>query len=135
MKKPPRALVVTIAIPFLGACMGTQQRPLPEPAARSETSVRGVVLGDSIRGEGIEFGRVESVEWTDSTIAITGVLKGSTGSGGIVTRSHRLSDVAALLVREVDANRTSILVGAVIMGVVAVATLLLTGKTNEDTVF
>lgn len=136
MRKPPRAVVLSVMIPFVAGCMGTIPRPLPEPSARPEGSVRGVVLDEDHGGTRVEFSEVAHVEWSDSTVAITGVLKeAEDGPGEVVTRIHRLSELESLLVRQLDPNRTSILVASVVVGITVIGALLFTGKTNESTVF
>lgn len=137
MRRPARVLVIAVTVPFLSGCIRTMPRPLPEPSARGGISVRGVVLNGAAAGERIEFADVDEVAWTDSTIAITGVLKasGTADAGRVVTRTHRLSDIGAVLVRQVDPNRTSILVVALAVGISVIAALRLTGKTTESTVF
>jgi hypothetical protein len=137
MRKPARALVIAVAVPFLTGCIRTMPRPLPEPSARAGISVRGVVLGGSTEGERVEFADVDRVQWTDSTIEIRGVLKdpGTDHAGQLVTRTHRLSDIGAVLVRRVDPNRTSILIAAVAVGISVIMALRFTGKTTDSTVF
>ena len=132
MKKLPRLLVVTVTIPFLVGCMATLPQPLPESAARPNTAIRGVVLRNPESGERVEYGRTEFVQWTDSTVVIVGIVRGE--SPNVSTRTYRLSDVEAILVREVDPNRTSLLVAGVFVGVGILAAIAFTGKTTNETV-
>ena len=137
MRKPPRALVLLVTLPFLAGCVGTFAQPMPEPSARPSSGLRGVVLGDAETGERVEFARVDFVQWTDSTLAITGVRRGDAmaGSAGITTNTYRTTDIAALLVRQVDPDKTSLLVAGVFVGVGVIAAILFTGKTTSGTVF
>ena len=138
MTKPTRRLVITAAIPFLAGCVGTFAQPLPDPSARAATKLRGVVLGDPESGERIEFSRVDYVEWTDSTLVIIGALRVPRGDGSASTqtRTFPLSDVGAVLVREVNADRTSLLIASVIVGGVLIgAFVLYNGRTTGRTVF
>ena len=125
-------MVVGTATFLLAACMRVQVQPLPAPKNRNALQVRGVVLrsGEPSR---IEFARVDDVAWTDSTLALTGVLRTDASSTAVTTRSFALSSISGVLVREVDADRTSLLIAAVGVGTVAIATFLLTGKTDENT--
>lgn len=142
MRKPRPTLILAVAVPFLTGCFGIQAQPLPEPQARSSAGVRGLVVRDGTNARRIEFSRVDHVEWTDSTVLLVGVLKdpveaGASGSavdGTITSRVFPLSSISGVLVRQVDANRTSILIGAVAVGTIAIAALLLTGKTDDSTV-
>lgn len=134
MKKPAPALAITVTASFMAGCVATAARPLPEPAMRPATHIAGVVLGDTATGERIVYSELLQVEWTDSTVVLTGSIDdGSRGEAPIATTPYRLADVGGVLVREVDANRTSLLIAGVVVGVSAVATLLFTGKTGSGT--
>ncbi|MCH7531741.1 MAG: hypothetical protein IIB36_08295 [Gemmatimonadetes bacterium] len=140
MKKPRRILVIAGIVPFLAGCMGTLAQPLPEPALRSSTNVRGVVLGDPESGERIEFSRVDHVEWTDSTLSIVGALAtpdggGTDGSNTTRARTFALSDIGAVLVAGVEPNKTSLLIAGVLVGVTVIGAFLVTGKTTATTIF
>ena len=113
--------------------MYTLVEPLPESAARPTTPIRGVILRNPGSGERIEYSQTLFVEWTDSTVAITGIVPAE--SQNMTTRLYRLSDVEAILVRRVDANRTSLLVAGVMVGVGVLSAILLGGKTTSETVF
>jgi hypothetical protein len=112
--------------------MRVQVQPLPAPEKRNATQIRGVVLR-AAEAQRIEFARVDNVAWTDSMLALTGVLRTDASSTAVTTRSFALSSLSGVLVREVDADRTSILIAAVGVGTVVIATFLLTGKTDENT--
>jgi len=133
LRKLPPLLVVTVTVPFLVGCVSTLVQPLPEPAERPTTAIRGVILRNSESGEPIEYTETLLVEWTDSTVAITGIVPAE--SSNMTTTTYRFSDVEAILVREVDVNRTSFLIIGVMVGVSALAALLWGGKTNSETVF
>lgn len=128
MRKPRRGLVMTVGIPFLMGCFHVTPRALPEPGEPRPTAVRGVVLAGP--NEHVQFTRVDRVEWTDSTLVLTGEM----APGTAVTRSYRLDSLSGVLVREMDANRASIIIGGVIVGGIAVAALLITGKGDGTTV-
>lgn len=113
--------------------MSTLVQPLPESAARPTTAIRAVILRNPESGERIEYSQTLVVEWTDSTLAITGIVPAE--SQNMTTRTYRLSDVEAILVREVDVNRTSFLVVGVMVGVGVLSAILFGGKTNSQTIF
>ena len=131
MTKPRAGLVVTLTLPFLAGCFGTLPRPLPPPGAQPG-NVNGVVMGVGPDAERVEFARVDSLEWTDSSVIITGVVKGSeqpVASGTVETRTFAFADVSALLVHALDPGKTSALVALVGVGSVAVVAFMITGKT------
>lgn len=132
MRKPPRALVVTVTIPFLAACVGTLAQPLPEPGARPTGSLRGVIL-QGPEPERVEYSEMADVQWTDSTVALTGIVRGR--GTDMSTRTYRLAEVESLLVRTFDPNRTSLLVAGVMVGAGALAAILFTGRTTDQTTF
>ena len=122
MRRPPRGLVALLVVPFLVGCFTAQPAPLPAPERRADTDVRGVVLGDSLAtGEQIEFGEIYSLEWGPSELAIQGLLADQEDAGP-VQRSYDYSDMSGVLVRQLDVDRTSILIGST--AVVAIATLV-----------
>ena len=115
MKKPGRLLVTVLTIPFLGGCFGVVQTPLPEaPAEREALNLRGVVIGDPGDGERIEFKEVLDVQWTDDALRVVASQNGDNGFE-VVTRTYPVSSLSAVLVREIDANRTS----GVVIGIFA----------------
>lgn len=120
---------------FLSSCLSTHVQPLPEAPERPPTEIRGIVVEEDGEGERIEFERVDHVEWTDSTVVLVGVVKGSDGAGSAMAAAETLafpvSSVTGVLVRGVDANRASIFIAAVGVGAAAIAALLLTGKGDE----
>lgn len=134
MKRPSAGLVAAVAALFLVGCMGVQARPLPEPSARVEEGIRGVILADAgdRESERVEPRRVEEVAWTDSTIVITGVFEdGGPDAGGIETRAYRLSSLSGILVRAVDVNRTSAVIGLAVVVAVATIALIINGQGGQ----
>jgi len=120
-----------VTVPFLVGCAAILVEPLPEPAARPTTVIRGVILAPS--GERIDYSRAEFVIWTDSTLAITGIVPAE--SQDVTTRTYLFSDLESVLVRRLNADRTSLLVAGVMIGVAALTAILVTGKTNDMTIF
>lgn len=138
MRKPPPVMVLAIAITVLASCVRVQVQPYPSPEARGSTSIRGVVLEGNGSDRRIEFEHVESVEWRDSTLTLTGERKtASRDAGGLVTTetlSFPLASVKGVLIRRVDVNRTSLLIAGLGLGSIIVATLLVNGKADKGTV-
>ena len=133
MRKVPRSLVVLVVAPFLANCMATMSLPLPEPAERSDADIRGLVLGSTESAERIEYKETQFVEWTDSTVAITGILSGE--GQNVTTQTYQIQDVAAILVHQLHPDRTSVIVAGLLVGAGVLGALLFTGETNEETVF
>lgn len=126
-----RLLVLAVATTFLGGCYGVHVRPLPEPELRAETQIRGVVRRDDGAEARTEFKRVDNVEWTDSTVALTGQLTGR--SGTVVTRTFPLAGLDGILVREFNTNAVSLAIaGAALVGG-AIWALTVTGTADPTT--
>lgn len=118
----PATLVI---LPFLAACFSAQPAPLPSPEARDDADIRGFVVADSVTGgREIAFDEVYSVEWGESDLSIQGVLSDGADGGsppGPVRRSYPYSDLSGVLIRQLDADKTSIFIGAtVIVGISAI---------------
>lgn len=135
MKKPSPLLVALLATPFLASCFSTLTVPVPPPAERQATRIRGVALptGQTSEDEQVRFSEIFDVSWTEDAVTIVGTL--AEGTGDPVTRRYAYDDLSGVLVRQVDAGLTSGIIGAVVVGTVAIVTLLVTGKTNGNTVF
>lgn len=139
MKKPPRPLVLAVLVPFLQACYGVVAQPLPESGARPTGDVRGLVV-DGPEGERrVEADPLHDMVWSDSAVVLTGVFKSGTDDspppGTVQTRSFPRSDVTGVLVRGLEGTKTSIIVSALIVGTSAIVATLVTGQSDEGTVF
>lgn len=134
MKKPPRTLSLLATATFLTGCFGTLPAPVPEPGARAEADVRGVVLKaeDGSEGERVEFSEVIDVQWRDSSLAILGARAGA-GTAQPASHVFAYDDLSAVLTRQVDTNKTSALIAAAVLTLVATVTFVVTGKTGEGT--
>ena len=98
MKKPRPGLVIALTLPFLAGCFTTFALPVPEPAERGDTEVKGLVLGEGENAERVEFDQIDDVQWTEESLIITGIAKDSDGSGIPQTDAFSLEDVSAILV-------------------------------------
>lgn len=136
IRRPRPVLALAVLGFFLAGCISTHVQPLPEAPERPPTEIRGIVVEEDGGGERIEFERLDHVEWTDSTVVLVGFRKASDGGGSSGNRvgeryAFPVSSVTGVLVREVDANRTSILIAAFGVGAAAIAALLLTGQADR----
>jgi len=132
MRKPRPLLVVPFGALLLASCVRVQAQPYPTPEARASTHIRGVVLAGDGAGRRVEFDDVNAVEWTDSTLIITGRRKAASGGSASVpsteTVSFPLAAVTAVLVRRVDVNRTSLLIAGIGLGSIIIATVLVNSQ-------
>ncbi len=134
MRKPgPFAAAVVTCAFFLQGCVGVQQVEMPEPDLRDALQVRGVVLREGNGTRLVEFSEVHASRWTNDELVISGVLHapGEAEDGQISTQSFAIGEIERLLVREVDGNRTSVLISGVIMGALVVVTFLITGQSQD----
>ena len=133
MKNPRAALVAAVLLPFLAGCVRVHAQSASDAAGRDAGAYRGVVLRDAAGGGRVEFSRVDAVEWTDTTLTLTGEALPRPGGApaGVTTRRFALADVEGVLVRGVDANRTSVLIAAIGVGAAIVGAFVITGENNE----
>ena len=132
MKKPRPGLVIALTLPFLAGCFTTFALPVPEPAERGDTEVKGLVLGEGENAERVEFDQIDDVQWTEESLIITGIAKDSDGSGIPQTDTFSLEDVSAILVRSLDPNRTSGLVAGLFLVPIAAWMFLVSGQSREN---
>lgn len=85
--------------------------------------------------ERIEFDEVYQVNWTETSLFIAGSLVENEGIPPVdATREYEIEDLSAVLTRQIDAGRSSIIIGALIVGAIAALTLYFNGQTDEGTV-
>jgi len=124
MRKPPRPLVLALTLPFIAGCFGVVRTPIPaSPTEREDLKVRGVVQG----GQDIRFEEIRDVSWTGDQLFIVG--RQDTGEGiQEVTRQYPIAGLDAVLVKRLDAGKTSGVVGGVIVGTIIGFALWVTGS-------
>ncbi len=134
MRKPAAGLAAAVLVAFTASsCMSVQRMPVPEPGARAGMTVRGVVLGEGPDSETFEFSEVHDTRWTETSLLIVGVVHapGEAEHGQTTTVTFPIADVSEVMVRELDGNRSSIIVAGVIMAASIVISLLVTGKSQD----
>ena len=135
MRTPPRLLVVAVTIPFMAGCFAVLPSELPQPNDRNGTDIRGVVVENGGEGEWIEFEEIYNVDWTDRAVFIVGSLVEEEGQPPVdVTREFRYNELSGVLQRQVDAAKTSIIVGGVLVGAIAALTFVFNSQANEGVV-
>lgn len=126
MRTPSRLAVAVVCIPFLTGCFGMSTVAVPRTAPeREQVDVRGVVIRQDGGGEEtIQFDEVAEANWTPTSLSIVGVLEGEDVP---VTRLFQISTMAGLRVRELDAGKTSAIIGGVFIVTAAVIASLVSG--------
>lgn len=126
-----------VTLPFIAACFSAQPAPLPSPEARDEADIRGFVVADSATGgREIEFDEVYSVEWGQNDLSIQGLLADGADDGsppGPVRRTYPYADLSGVLVRELDADKTSIVIGATVITAVSAIVYFFAERTGGIT--
>ena len=131
MKKPRPGLIIAPALPFLAGCFATFALPVPEPADRGDTDVQGVVLGEGENAERVEFDQIYDVQWTEESLIITGIAKNSDTPEISQARAFSLEDVSAILVRDLDPNRTSGIIAALFLIPISIWMIVVSGQSRE----
>ena len=131
MKKPRPGLIIALALPFLAGCFATFALPVPEPADRGDTDVQGVVLGEGENAERVEFDQINDVQWTEESLIITGIAKDSDTPGISQTRTFSLEDASAILVKNLDPNRTSGIIAALCLIPISIWMVIVSGQSRE----
>jgi hypothetical protein len=131
MKKPRPGLVIALTLPILAGCFTNVALPLPAPAERENTNVKGIVLGEGENAERVEFDQIFDVQWTEESITIIGIPKNSGGSEIPQTNRFSLEDVSAILVRTLDPNRTSGLVAAAFLIPIIIYTVIVNAQSTK----
>ena len=131
MKTLRSGLVIALALPFLTGCFATLSLPVPEPAERGDTNVRGVVLGEGENSERVEFDQIDDVQWTEESLIITGITKNSDTPGIPQASAFSLEDTSALLVKNLDPNRTSGLIAALFLIPISIWMVVVSGQSRD----
>lgn len=126
-----RMLVMFAAVAFLPGCFSVQPAPLPAPEARDDTEIRGVVVGDSIAGhQEVRFDEIYDVDWGQTDLSIQGLLDDGESPRGPVRRSYRYSELSGVLTRQLNVDRTSLLIGGSAIGAILVVVFFFTERTG-----
>ncbi len=131
MRTSSRIFAVAATLTFLTGCYSVVPVPLPPPGEREATQVRGVVLeGDNgSEGEAIRFEEVFETQWRSEGLFLAGTLAG--GGNEALSREFRYEELASVMARQLDVGSTSGLIGAAIVGTIAVIAFVITGQGGE----
>lgn len=131
MNKPGRALLILGCLPFLAGCFSVMQVPVPRTAPEREAvDLRGVVISDGASEESIRFEELHEAAWTPSSLSIVADVN-QDGSRQTITRLIPITALSGLYVRQLDAGKTSGIIGGMIVGTVAVISVIITGRADE----
>ena len=131
MRKPGRLAVVAVSLPFLAGCFTVARAPVPATLPEREAlDLKGVVITQPDNGteEVLEFSQLHEAVWTPSSLSVVGDVAGSGPSPQTVTRLIPITNLDAVLVRQIDGGKTSAIIGGVVMGAIATIALLVTGS-------
>lgn len=138
MRKPSRPLVIAASLPFLSGCFGVLAEPVPPPGERASRTddVRGVILRTDDGAERrVEYDEVYQANWTENAIFVVGSLSQGEGMTPVdVSQEYAYDDLSSVLVRKLDAGKTSLLIGLVTVGSIAALSFWINGQTNDDSV-
>ena len=131
--RPVRALVILVALPFLAGCYGVMEQSVPASLAeRRSLDLRGVVITDTDEREEevLRFREVHQLDWTSSSVSFVADVQRE-GRTETVTRLVPITELEGVLVRQLDAGKTSAIMGGVIVGTIAIISLIITGDSDE----
>ena len=131
MKKSRPGLIIALVLPFLAGCFTTFALPVPEPAERGDIDLQGVVLGEGENAERVEFDQIDDVQWTEESLIITGITKNSDTPGIPQASAFSLEDASALLVKNLDPNRTSGLIAALFLIPISIWMVVVSGQSRD----
>jgi hypothetical protein len=126
MRTPRRLAVLLLSAPLLAGCFSVSTVPVPRTAPeRQEAQIRGVVVRQEGGGEEIvDFSSIADATWTPTSVSIVGVLDGSDVPE---TRLFQISTLSGLRVRQLDAGKTSAIIGGVFLAAAAIISSVVSG--------
>ena len=131
MRKPGRLAVAVVSLPFLTGCFTVSRAPVPATQPeRQALDLRGVVITQPDNGteEVLEFSELHEAVWTPSSLSVVADVADSGPSPQTVTRLIPITQLDAVLLRQLDGGKTSAIIGGVVMGAIATIALLVTGS-------
>lgn len=129
IRRPRRATVALVALPFLMGCFSVTQTAVPRSLPdRQALDLRGVVVTQPDEGteEVLEFEELHDVTWTPSSLSFVADVR-QDGRTETVTRLVPITELQSVMVRQFDGAKTSLIVGGAIVAAVAVITFIVTG--------
>lgn len=114
---------------MLASCFTVAQVPVPATAPeREEIEVRGVVMRQEDGGEErVEFQQIHDATWTPTGYSVVADVDNGGPQHETITRIFPISAMAGLLVRQIDAGRTSAIIGGVFVIGAALGGILFSG--------
>lgn len=104
----------------MAGCFTVAPMPVPPTAPQREAvELRGVVVREADGTErSVRFEEVHDVTWTSTSLSVVADIS----EGGVTqttTQLYPISTLSGLLVRQIDAGKTSAIIGGVIVGTAA----------------
>lgn len=131
MKRLGRLAALFAALPLLAGCFSVATVPVPATQPeRENTTVRGVVVRQAGGGEEtVEFSEILEASWTPTALSIIGMLDvpDNGAQREAVTRLFPISTMAGLRVRQLDAGKTSAIIGGAFLVVAALVASVVSG--------
>lgn len=126
MRRPSRFAIALLSVPFLTGCFTVTTVAVPRTAPeREQTDLHGVVVRQEGGGEEVvDFSDVANASWTPTSLSIVGT---PAGESAPVTRLFQLSTLAGLRVRQLDAGKTSAIIGGAFLVTAALIASLVSG--------
>lgn len=131
MNSLTRLLAILVIAPMAAGCFTVGQVAVPPTAPEREgLEVRGVVVREAGGTERlIEFVEVHEAEWTPTSLSIVADVE-ENGQTQTITRLFPISTLSGVLVRQLDAGKTSAIIGGVIVGTAAFIAGAVSGGTT-----
>lgn len=134
MRSSSRLAALLLATPLLAGCFTVAPMPVPPTAPqREEVELRGVVVRDADgTEEQVEFNEVHEVTWTNTSLSVVADITDDNGMTQTITELYPISTLSALLVRQLDAGKTSAIIGGAIVGTAAFIATVVSGTSDPS---
>ncbi|MEM7416278.1 MAG: hypothetical protein AAF389_12315 [Gemmatimonadota bacterium] len=132
MKSSSRLAALLVAAPLLAGCFTVAPMPVPPTAPqREDVALRGVVVREANgTEEEVRFDEVHEVTWTNTSLSVVADVTDASGATQTVTELYPISTLSALLVRQLDAGKTSAIIGGAIVGTAAFIATVVSGTSD-----
>lgn len=133
MTRSARRSVAILCLPFAAGCFTVAQVPVPTTAPEREAlPIRGVVVREAGGGEEVvRFREIHDATWTPTAYSVVADVDNGTGRPEMVTRLFPISTMSGLLVRQLNAGRTSAIIGGFFVAAAGIIAALVTGHADQ----
>jgi len=125
-----RRSIALLSLPLLAGCFTVTQVPVPATAPEREAiEVRGVVVrGPGGVEERIEFETIHDATWTPTAYSVVADVDVDGAQHETITRLFPISTMSGLLVKQVDAGKTSAIIGGTFLVLAGIYAVLVSGS-------